>query len=116
MDDLGHTLSPTPPCARYEGGENNDRLIRVWIYAAGLAGGGQKAAALGEKIARLYDYKGELVIATREDLSPDERSLFGRAWAEIGSEPAENVEFCDVRSETWERLWGAHRFASDWQP
>ena len=65
MDDLIYSLPNTPPCARYEGGENNARLTQVWTYVAGLVGGGRKADDLSKAIARLYDYKGSLIVATR---------------------------------------------------
>ena len=109
-----YTLPNTPPCARYEGGENNDRLTKVWTYVVGLVGGDFRAKELGRSVARIYDYKGLLVIATRIKLTPYEEALFRKAWVEVGCEFADQVEFADVRSERWEQLWNLRRFESDW--
>ena len=106
----------TQPCARYEGGENDQRLISVWIYVAGLIGGSADAEDLGKKVARLYDYKGSLIVATRDSLSIDVEAFFRCAWVTIGKETKENVEFLPVRSDRWKSLWGSRRFESDWQP
>lgn len=116
MDHLRYAHPTTPPCARYEGGEEDDRLIKVWTFVAGLVGGGANARDIGRKVARLYDYKGALIVATREKLSPHVEELFRHAWAEIGCEPEENVEFHDVRSRQWAHLWESRRFDSDWRP
>ena len=118
MDEHIYALSNTPPCARYEGGENDDRLIKVWTYVAGLVGGGSKADELGRKVARLYDYKGLLVVATRSRLPARVEALFRDAWATVGlgREVPEQVEFLDVQSDRWELLWGSRRFESDWRP
>jgi len=116
MDRCCYAHPSTPPCARYEGGEEDDRLIKVWTFVAGLVGGGANAQELGRQVARLYDYKGALIVATREKLTLHVEGLFRLAWAEIGREFEENVEFHDVHSRAWERLWGSRRFDSDWQP
>ena len=108
-------LQNTPPCARYEGGENDARLIAVWTYVAGLVGGGLKADNLSRKVARLYDYKGALIVATRRKLEPYVEALFRKAWSELGKENEEDVEFPNVQSRDWERYWVSRRFKSDWQ-
>lgn len=105
-----------PPCARYEGGENNGRLIKVWLYVAGIVGGGPGADELSNKVARLFDYKGLLVVCTRDKLSTNVEAHFRNAWVEVGHEFEEHVEFADARSDRWERLWNGHRFESDWSP
>jgi len=104
-----------PPCSRYEGGESNVRLIKVWVYVAGLIGGDIKAKYLSQKIARLYDYKGTLVVATHRNLSKKVEALFRKAWLEVGCEFEDNVEFCGVRDDRWKLLWDCRRFESDWQ-
>lgn len=118
MDEHNYALSNTPPCARYEGGENDDRLIKVWTYVAGLVGGGSNADELGQKVARLYDYKGSLVVATRNRLPAHVEALFRHAWATggLGCEIEEHVEFHDVQSDKWKQLWDSRRFESDWRP
>ena len=116
MDQPIYSPPSTPPCARYEGGENDQRLIIVWTYVAGLVGGGANAEDLGKKVARLYDYKGSLIVATRDSLPAYIEALFRGAWVTIGHEIEENVEFLHVRSDRWESLWGSRRFDSDWQP
>ena len=73
-----------PPCSRYENPENADdgeeRVIGVWAYAMGLLGGAQQDS-FNAKIARLYDYKGTLVVALRGDLPEDCRWAFRRrSW------------------------------------
>ena len=115
MDRPVNTLKATPPCARYEGGENDERLNRVWIFVAGLIGGGANAEELGHKVARLYDYKGLLVVATRENIPQYVEELFRHAWAKIGWEPDDQVEFVDVNSDRWASLWASRRFDSDWR-
>ncbi len=118
-DRLGHTnahtLQNTPPCARYEGGEDNARLIAVWAYVAGLVGGIHKADELSHKVARLYDYKGFLIVATRTGLNTNSEGLFRNAWSTVG-EFEEHVEILDVWSERWKHLWTSRRFGSDWRP
>ena len=109
-------LSNTPPCARYEGGENNDRLIKVWTYVAGHKGGYPLANLLSKKIARLYDYKGLLVVATYVGLPAPVEELFRKAWVDVGREFEDQVEFLNVRSARWEQLWSHRRFESDWRP
>jgi len=105
-----------PPCARYEGGENDDRLWRVWAYVAGLLGGGANAKEVRKKIARLYDYKGTLVVALYGDLPPYIEATIRRAWAEIAYEVEENTEFVSVASSDWNTYWNSRRFDSDWEP
>jgi hypothetical protein len=116
MEERYNIPSSTPPCARYEGGEDDDRVTRVWIYVAGLVGGGANARELSGQIARLYDYKGSLIVAVRDGLPPDVEAFFRCAWEEIGHEPGELVEFLDVNSSEWQMYWGSRRFESDWQP
>ena len=116
MDEHIYALSNTPPSAHYEGGVNDSRLIQVWTYVAGLVGGRPKADELGRKIARLYDYKGLLVVATRSRLPARVEAFFREAWATVGREFEEQVEFHDVQSDRWECLWGSRRFKSDWHP
>jgi hypothetical protein len=116
IDEPIYKLDNTPPCARYNVGENNDRLIKVWIYVAGLIGGVVEANELARKVARLYDYKGFLVVATREKFPARVEVMFRKAWAEIGHEFEDHVEFNDVHSDRWELLWGSRQFESDRQP
>ena len=116
MEESIYTLENTPPCARYEGGENNERLIRVWIYVTGLLGGSPKADELSQRVARLYDYKGDLIVAVRKELVPHIEAFFRKAWSEVGREFEEHVEFLNVDSERWDQLWRNRRFESDWQP
>lgn len=111
-----YTLLNTPPCARYEGGEYNGRLVKVWTYVAGLVGGVPYVGFLSQDIARLYDYKGLLVIATHIKLTPHIEALFRKAWVEVGCEFDDQVEFVSVRSERWKLLWSLRRFESDWRP
>jgi hypothetical protein len=105
-----------PPCARYEGGEDDRRVSNVWHYVAGLLGGGAKADELSELIARLFDYKGELVIATRNPLPANIKQMFRQAWEYVGSEPPEHVYFFDVSSSDWATYWACRRFESNWMP
>jgi hypothetical protein len=103
-----------PPCARYEGGENDARLNNVWHFVAGLAFGKSEAIGRDLRVARLYDFKGFLIVGTRYSLTPYYEHLFRIAWSEAG-EVFDHVEFLDVHSERWKVLWGRRRFESDWQ-
>lgn len=108
-----------PPCSRYENKENTDdgeeRVIAVWAYAMGLLGG-SRLSDFVEKIARLHDHKGTLVVATRSELPEDCRWAFRRAWEEIGCEIGSNVEFLDITSDEWRGYWSSRRFESNWTP
>lgn len=104
---------PRPPCSRYEGGEDNTRLIKVWDYVTGLLG--HDATHLATAVARLHDHKGELFIVTRRNLPERFKAIFRHAWAKVGHEFAERVEFNDVRSNRWRQIWACRRFESDWQ-
>jgi hypothetical protein len=116
MPEPGYHAPHAPPCARYEGGENDNRLLAVWTYVAGLLGGEAAARKLSEDVARLYDYKGQLVVACRRTLAEAAQSSFRIAWVEVGCELSDNVEFCDVQSADWEKYWRNRRFESDWTP
>lgn len=104
------------PCARYEGGENDGRVSAVFAFALGLIGTENIAAEIGSYVARVFDYKGDLVIATRKPLPASWKWAFRRAWEEAGYEVAENVHFLPVTSAEWEHYWAGRRFASDWRP
>ncbi|MGN6534308.1 MAG: hypothetical protein ACTHKQ_01085 [Mesorhizobium sp.] len=104
------------PCARYEGGEGEERVCAVFAYALGLIGTDGILKEIGGYVARVYDYKGDLIIATRKQLPASWRMAFKRAWAEMGNEPAENVQFLPVTSDDWDQYWGSRRFDSDWEP
>lgn len=110
-----YALTSAPPCARYEGGENNERLIKVWDHVTGNPLAGHDITRLTEHVARLYDHKGFLFIVTRRDLPECIKALFRHAWATVGREFAEHVEFNDVRSNRWRQIWACRRFESDWQ-
>src|SRR5258708_20937968 len=105
-----------PPCARYEGGEDDDRLIKIWLFVAGLVGGGANMTHMGRQVARLYDYKGSLIVATRERLPARVEAMFRYAWSELGNETEEAVQFHDAASADWATLWGLRRFQIDSRP
>jgi hypothetical protein len=107
---------PSPMAARYEGGENDQRLLDVYQFVAVIAAHEGTFERLRRKIARLYDYKGELIVATHSALTKDEEHLFRFAWEEIGCEIYGNVFFCDVYSSDWNGYWYSKRFESDWRP
>lgn len=102
------------PCSRYEGGENDPRVNMVFGYTLGLLGGRDRFSEAVGKIARLYDYKGELYIATREELSPFWQGAFRQAWSDVGNEPSQHVQFTDINSDDWEMVWGSRRYDSEW--
>jgi len=104
-----------PPCARYEGGENDARLNNVWHFVAGLAYENPKAILSDRSVAHLYDFKGFLIVGTRANIGTYYENLFRLAWFEVGREFEDHVEFLDVHSERWKVLWGRRRFESDWQ-
>lgn len=108
-----YVLSSTPPCVHYEGGENCERLIRVWTYVAGLVGGGFNADDLGRKVVRLYDHKGFLFVVTHSRLTSRVEAVFRDAWVTVGREFEEQVEFLPVYSDRWKCIWGRRRFESD---
>jgi hypothetical protein len=115
--NLHFNAAPFPPlCARYEGGENDQRLLAVWTFVSGLIGGGENSHTISKDIARLYDYKGILVVGLRSTLPDHVMALFRRAWEEVGCEMAENVEFLHVSTDEWKEHWGSRRFKSDWVP
>jgi hypothetical protein len=106
----------SPMVARYEGGENDQRLLAVWQFVACITTHERTFKQLRRKIARLFDYKGELIVATRSALTKDEERLFRLAWWEVGNEAYENVQFHEVYSSDWECYWNSRRFESDWRP
>ena len=116
MEISYYSAPNSPPCARYEGGENDQRLLAVWTFVSGLVGGGSNAREIAAKIARVYDYKGQLVVALRHPLTPHIEGLFRYGWEMVGNEPQQNAEFLDVKSEEWERYWNSRRFESNWAP
>jgi hypothetical protein len=107
-----------PPCSRYENAERSDdgddRVIMVWGYAMALIGS-SRLEQITKAVARLHDHKGQLCVALRTPLPEDCRWAFRRAWAEIGFEVEENVDFLDLHSKDWEGVWGSKRFESDWK-
>lgn len=105
-----------PPCSRYDTGENDLRVSNVWHYFAGRIGGGEAADRVARRIARLFDLKGTLLVATFAPLSPEHEALIRDAWREVALEGAHNVRFVDVASEDWEEEWCARRFDTDWVP
>lgn len=116
MDAHYYSAPNAPPCARYEGGEGDQRLLSVWTFVSGLVGGGENAAGISANVARLFDYKGQLVVAVRQPIQPHVEGLFRYAWEVVGCEPPENTEFVDVRSADWDRYWSGRRFESNWKP
>jgi hypothetical protein len=116
VDSQYYSAPHSPPCARYEGGEDDQRLLAVWTFVSGLIGGGENAVGISANVARLFDYKGQLVVAIRQPLLPHIEGLFRYAWEVVGNEPSENVEFVDVLSAAWNGCWSGRRFESDWKP
>lgn len=106
-----------PPCSRHDDKEDHDaeRVKAVWHYAMGIIYG-ERAVAIGVslRIARLHDHKGTLVVGLWEGISESAKTAFRTAWADIGYEPEENVEFLTVPSHQWDRYWSSRRFRSDW--
>lgn len=115
-DDFLYAAPSAPPCSRYEGGENDQRLLAVWTYVVGLAGGTECAALMKWDIARIHDHKGQLVVATKRPLGRVVEHFFRTAWKVVGHEPEENVEFLGADSTGWEDYWAGRRFNSDWEP
>ncbi len=93
-----------PPCAGYDRGEDNDRLAMVWAFVASHVGGGLETDELGQNVAGLYEIKGDLVVATREDRPAHVETLFVRAWVAAGGEPEQHVEFLDEWSDRWQGM------------
>lgn len=112
---MSHIVEMTGvPCARYEGGENDGRVSAVFAYALGLIGA--DVSKIKDHVARVYDYKGDLVLATRKPLPAAWEDAFRRAWEQVGREVAGNVYFPPVTSAEWDRYWRGRRFDSDWRP
>ncbi len=103
------------PCSRYEGGEGDTRVSLALGYAAGILGQRGVNEAV-EKVARLYDYKGELYVATRKELSPYLQEALRMGWEDMGYESRENVTFADIDSDEWDAAWQSRRYKSDWKP
>ena len=93
-----------PPCALYESGEDNDRLEKVWDFVASHVGGGSEADELDRHVAGVYEIKGDLVVATREDLPAHVETLFRRAWVAAGCENGQLVHFLDELSDRWKGM------------
>src|SRR4051812_22836241 len=89
-DSSRHTL---PLCSHYAGGENDERVRDVLLYAAGLATNLIAPIVLFDRIERLHDHKGWLYILVWKPLGKEVEGCFRRAWGEIGIEERDYVSF-----------------------
>ncbi|KAB0680306.1 hypothetical protein [Aureimonas leprariae] len=103
------------PCMRYEGGED-ERLCVVLAYALGLIGTRHIVTEASRSIAKIYTYRGELVVATNQPLPASWRMAFERAWEEVGYEPADSVSFVNVDASEWDGFWRHRSFDGDARP
>jgi hypothetical protein len=102
----------TPPCSRYDEGEGNERVIRTWCYVTGRLGA-ERARSIANRIARLHDHKGRLIVALHDRLPGWVEEVFRNAWMCLGNESKDAVEFQDVERFMAD-TWTGRRFESDW--
>ena len=67
-----------------------ERLNRVYGYAIGLADAAGNAACI-DKLARLHDHKGNLVVHWYGAPTPQEQAFFQKAWQSLIGDESDHV-------------------------